>query len=104
MKRRKVIYPVARTHTKGPPAAGAGPEIPVVRQTLVSINLAAGAGRSDLAVGARVRIAGSGMYAGQEATIERLVSGVIPAALVRTDAGGTRHVRAIDLELLPASR
>ena len=104
MKRRKVIYPVARTHTKGQPPAGAGPETPVVRTTLVSINLAAGAGRTGLAVGDRVRIAGSGMYSGQEATIERLVAGVIPAAAVRTDAGGTRRVRTIDLEPIPSTR
>jgi hypothetical protein len=98
MKRRKVTYPVARTHTKGLPRAGAGPEVVQVRPNLVSIDVTAGAGRTTLQVGARVRITGTGMFAGQEATIERLVPGVIPAATVRTDAGGTRRVRAIDLQ------
>ena len=30
--------------------------------------------------------------------IEKLTAGVIPAALVRTEAGRTRQVRTIDLE------
>jgi hypothetical protein len=98
MKRRKVTYPVARTHTKGAPRAGAGPEVVMVRPNLVTIDLTAGAGRKNLDVGGRVRIAGTGLYAGEEATIERLIAGVIPAATVRTDGGGTRRVRTIDLE------
>ena len=36
-------------------------------------------------------------FAGELATVESLVSGVIPAAVVRTDAGRTRRVRAVDL-------
>ncbi len=104
MKRRKVTYPVARTHTKGAPKAGAGPEAAMVRPNLVSIDLTAGVGRSNLKVGGRVRIEGTGLYAGEEATIERLVAGVIPAATVRTDAGGTRRVRTIDLEPLAGAR
>lgn len=103
MKRRKVTYPVAKTHTKGAPRAGAGPETPMVRPNLVSIDLNAGLGRKNLAVGARVRINGSGLYAGEEAVIEQLVTGVIPAATVRTDAGGTRRVRTIDLEPISGS-
>ena len=98
MKRRKVTYPVAKTHTKGAPRPGAGPDAVMVRPNLVAIDVTAGAGRANLKVGARVRINGTGLYAGEEATIERLVAGVIPAASVRTDAGGTRSVRAIDLE------
>jgi formaldehyde-activating enzyme involved in methanogenesis len=98
MKRRKVTYPVARTHTKGAPRAGAGPEVAVVRPNLVAIDITAGAGRSNLNGGGRVRIYGNGLYAGEEAVIERLVAGVIPAATVRTDGGGTRRVRTIDLE------
>lgn len=104
MKRRKVTYPVARTHTKGAPRAGAGPEAAVVRPNLVTIDLTAGAGRKNLDVGARVRIAGTGLYAGEEATVQRLVGGVIPAATVRTDAGGTRNVRTIDLEPIAGAR
>jgi len=104
MKRRKVTYPVARTHTKGAPRAGAGPEVAMVRPNLVSIDLTAGAGRKNLDVGGRVRIAGTGLYAGEEAIIVRLVAGVIPAATVRTDGGGTRHVRTIDLEPVIGAR
>ena len=104
MKRRKVTYPVARTHTKGAPRAGAGPEVAVVRPNLVSIDVTAGAGRANLKGGGRVLISGTGLFAGEEATIERLVPGVIPAATVRTDAGGTRRVRTIDLEPIVAAR
>ena len=85
MKRRKITYPVARTHTKGAPKPGAGPEAAMVRPNLVAIS-------------------GSGLYAGEEAVIERLVPGVIPAATVRTDAGGTRRVRTIDLDPIVGPR
>ena len=98
MKRRKVTYPVARTHTKGAPKAGAGPEAAMVRPNLVLIDVTAGIGRKNLKVGGRVLINGTGLYAGEHATIERLVAGVIPAATVRTDGGATRSVRTIDLE------
>jgi hypothetical protein len=49
-------------------------------------------------VGDRVRIAGAGLYSGEVATIERLTTGAIPSAVVRTEAGRTRQVRTIDLE------
>ena len=45
-----------------------------------------------------MRIAGNGLYAGEIAVIERLSNGVIPSAVVRTEAGKTRQVRTIDLE------
>ena len=48
MKRRKVTYPVARTHTKGAPKPGAGPEAAMVRPNLVAIDLTAGLGRQNL--------------------------------------------------------
>jgi len=104
MKRRKVTYPVARTHTKGAPRAGAGPEVVMVRPNLVSIDLTAGIGRTNLKVGGRVRINGTGLYAGEDAVIERLIAGVIPAATVRTVGGGTRRVRTIDLEPIAGAR
>jgi hypothetical protein len=104
MKRRKVTYPVARTHTKGAPKPGAGPEAAYVRPNLVSIDITAGVGRANLKVGGRARINGTGLYAGEEATIEALVGGVIPAASVRTDSGGTRRVRTIDLEPIGEAR
>jgi hypothetical protein len=65
---------------------------------VVSINLTAGSGRSGLNVGDRVRITGSGLYSGETAIIDRLTQGVIPSAVVRTEAGRTRQVRTIDLE------
>ena len=98
MKRRKVTYPVAKTHTKGAPRPGAGSDVVMVRPGLVAIDVTAGAGRTGLKVGTRVRINGTGLYAGEEATIEKLVAGVIPAATVRTVGGGTRRVRTIDLD------
>lgn len=104
MKRRKVTYPVARTHTKGAPKPGAGPEAAMVRPNLVAIDVTAGLGRQNLKVGGRARILGGGLYAGEEATIERLIAGVIPAATVRTDAGGTRRVRTIDLDPISGVR
>jgi hypothetical protein len=51
-----------------------------------------------LKVGDRVRITGAGLYSGEVATIDRLTTGVIPSAVVRTEAGRTRQVRTIDLE------
>lgn len=100
-RKRKVNYPPARTATRPAPPAGAGPEPVYVRPTVVTIDLTAGTGRRDLRVGDRVRIVGSGLYTGEAAVIETLVSGVIPAALVRTEAGRTRRVRSIDLEPIP---
>jgi hypothetical protein len=45
-----------------------------------------------------VRIQASGIYSGEIATIEKIsAGGVIPSALVRTEGGGTRQVRTIDL-------
>ena len=68
------------------------------RPTVAEINTAARHGRTDLAVGDRVRIIGGGLYSGEIATIVRFSGGVIPAAQVRTEAGGSRQVRTIDLE------
>jgi hypothetical protein len=65
---------------------------------VATIDLNASNGRAGLSVGDRVRISGGGLYAGEVAVIEKLTSGVIPAALVRTEAGRTRQVRTIDLE------
>ena len=99
-RKRKTVYPPARTDTKPAPRPGAGPE-PYVRPTVATIDLNAGSGRAGLSVGDRVRIAGGGLYSGEAAVIERLVAGVIPAALVRTEAGRSRQVRTIDLEPIP---
>jgi hypothetical protein len=104
VKRRRITYPVARTHTKGAPKPGAGPEAAIIRPNLVAIDLTAGLGRQNLTVGGRARILGTGLYAGEEATIERLIAGVIPAATVRTDSGATRRVRTIDLDPIAGPR
>ena len=53
-------------------------------------------GRADVRQGSRVQIA-SGLYAGEIAIVESVVGGVIPAAVVRTEAGRTRRVRTVDL-------
>ena len=94
-RKRKTVYPPARTDTK--PVRTFGDPEPTVRRTVATIDPAATNGRAGLSVGDRVRIMGAGLYAGEAATIEKLTAAVIPAALVRTDAGRTRQVRTIDL-------
>jgi hypothetical protein len=98
VRKRKVTYPPPKTANRPAPPSGLPTDAPYVRPTVATIDLSAGKGRAGLAVGGRVRIAGSGLYAGEIAVIERLVSGVIPQAVVRTEAGKTRQVRTIDLE------
>jgi len=104
MRKRKVTYPVARTATKQPRSAGLPGDPGYVRSTVATINLAALEVRDDLIVGSRVRIGGVGLYAGELAKVEGLSSGIIPAAMVRTDSGKTRRVRAVDLERVTAER
>ena len=96
-RKRKTVYPPARTDTKPATAARSGTRA-IRSPTVATIDLNAGSGRAGLSVGDRVRIAGGGLYAGEAAVIEKLTVGVIPAALVRTEAGRTRQVRTIDLE------
>ena len=98
MPKRKVTYPPAKTANRPPPATGLPDDAPYVRPTVAIIDVNAGKGRAGLSVGARVRISGSGLYSGEFAVIERLANGVIPSAVVRTEAGKTRQVRTIDLE------
>lgn len=95
-RKRKVNYPPPRTATRPAPSDGlAG--APTPRPTVVTIDLTAAAGRSDVKVGDRVRLAGAGLYSGEIAVVEKLIGGVIPSAFVRTEAGRTRQVRAVDL-------
>lgn len=96
MRKRKVTYPVAKTATRQPQTAGTEPRME--RPQVATIDVNASRGRAGLAIGSRVRIIGSGLYAGEPAVIERLMSSVIPSALVRTESGKTRQVRTIDLE------
>jgi hypothetical protein len=104
MRKRKVTYPVARTATRQPRSTGLAGDPSYVRSTVATINLAALDVRDDLVVGGRVRIGGSGLYAGELAVVETILGGIIPAAMVRTDAGKTRRVRAVDLERVTAER
>jgi hypothetical protein len=98
-RKRKPFYPQARPSRKGPPPPGS--DASVERPNLATINLSAGAGQAGLRVGDRVRIDAAGTYSGETAVIERLSSGAIPSAVVRTDSGGTRQVRTIDLAPIP---
>jgi hypothetical protein len=103
LPKRKVNYPPAKTANRPPPPSGLPDDAPYVRPTVAIIDTTAGKGRAGLSVGARVRIAGGGLYAGEVAGIERLANGVIPSAVVRTEAGKTRQVRTIDLEPIGAN-
>ena len=104
MARRKVSYPPAKTANRPAPATGLPDDAPYVRPTVANIDVTAGKGRTGLSVGGKVRIAGSGLYSGELAVIERLSNGVIPSAVVRTDAGKTRQVRTIDLEPVTSTK
>ena len=103
-RKRRTVYPPPRNAVRPPrpgePGGPGGPPLgePYVRPTVASINLSATSGRSGLTVGDRVRITGTGLYSGDLATIEKLATGAIPSAVVRTEAGRTRQVRTIDLE------
>jgi len=92
---RKARGYVPPKKTKGPPPAA---REPIDRGSLATIDITAGLGRSSITVGARATILGSGLFAGETVVVEKLVGGVIPSALVRTEAGRTRQVRTIDLE------
>ncbi len=98
MPRRKVTYPPAKTANRPAPPSGLPDDAPYVRPTVAIIDLNASKGRKGLTVGAKVRITGTGLYSGETAVIERMSNGVIPSAVVRTEAGKTRQVRTIDLE------
>ena len=104
MARRKVTYPPPKTANRPPPPTGLPDDAPYVRPTVAIIDLTAGKGRTGLSVGGRVRITGTGLYSGEVAIIEKLSKGVIPSAVVRTEAGKTRQVRTIDLEPVNATK
>jgi hypothetical protein len=101
MKKRRVDYPPARTANRPVRGAGLTGDRPMVRSTVAEINLQALDRRDDLNIGDYVRIGGDGLYAGEIAVVESIVGGLIPAAGVRTEAGKTRRVRAIDLQRVP---
>jgi hypothetical protein len=97
MRRRKQVYPAAKTATKGGARVEAARTAAADR--VVSIDLTAMTGRTDIAPGTRVEIS-NGRYAGEVVTVESVAGGVIPAVAVRTAEGQTRRVRAIDLRPL----
>ena len=95
-RKKRVFYPPPKTSAR--PAPTLGPDARSVNDRSVSIDLSALAGRGQLKPGDRVRIS-TGLYAGETATVESVSGGVIPAVLVRTEAGMTRRARTIDLEI-----
>jgi hypothetical protein len=97
VKRKKVFYPKARPGAPAPAGTpGADARAAAAAARTVSIDLEAARAGADVRQGDRVQIQ-SGLYAGEMATVDSVVGGVIPAAVIRTDAGRTRRVRAIDL-------
>lgn len=104
MRRRKVTYPPAKTATSGGSGVPTGADLraAAAASRTVSINLDAMKGRGSVHEGTRVQIM-SGIYAGEFAIVESLVGGVIPAAVVRTEAGRTRRARTIDLVPSPVA-
>ena len=100
MRKRKVVYPPPKTASSGGSAASAlsaaEARAAAAASRIVSINLSAMTGRAEIRQGTKARIA-SGLYAGELAVVESVVGGVIPAAVVRTEAGRTRRVRTVDL-------
>ncbi len=105
MRRRKVTYPPPKTATSGNSSASAGADAraAAAASRVASINLQAMTGRAGIVPGTRVQIT-SGIYAGEFAIVESVVGGVIPAAIVRTEAGRSRRARTIDLVPSPAAR
>ncbi|HUQ43770.1 MAG TPA: hypothetical protein VM451_05070 [Candidatus Limnocylindria bacterium] len=99
MRRKKVTYPPPKTATSSRGGAtNADARAAAAAERAVTINLQAMTGRADIVQGSRVRIM-SGLYSGEIAVVESVVGGVIPAALVRTEAGRSRRVRTVDLVL-----
>jgi hypothetical protein len=99
--KRKQSFPQAKTNTRKPRGAGlVGAVAEMVRPTVARIDLTALEGRTDIVVGDRVLIAGGGLHSGEEATVESISRGLIPAMVVRTDGGKTRRVRIVDLSPL----
>ncbi len=96
-RKRRVTYPPPRS-SKGPPPVYTPQVTP---PTVAVINGQAGLGKAGIEVGMRVTILGTGLYTGETAVVESIAGGVIPAALVRTEAGRTRRVRTIDLAPAP---
>ena len=93
MRRRKVVYPPAKTATRGGPAAEARS---AAASRVVSIDPAAIRGALGLEPGLRVEVI-AGRHLGEAGIVETIAGGVIPAVIVRTAAGLSRRIRAVDL-------
>src|SRR3954469_22305213 len=102
MRKRKVTYPVPLTSRRPPGTTGTAADAGYIRTGVIAIDLTARAGKKGLVVGSRVKIGNTGLYAGEAAVIVSLAPGVIPSAVVKTEAGRTRRVRTIDLEPITA--
>ena len=92
-RKRKVVYPPSRSSKGTPPP----PRVVPTPSTVAVINQAARLGRDDITPGTWVTLTGSGANAGESGLVERLVPGVIPAAVVQLEGGRTRRVRTVDL-------
>jgi hypothetical protein len=96
-RRKKPFIPKSRPGAPAPPGApGADARAAAAAERTVSINLDAMRAGAGIEKGDRIQIR-SGMYAGEFGTVESVVGGVIPAAVIRTDDGRSRRVRAVDL-------
>jgi hypothetical protein len=98
MRRRKIVYPPAKTATKGG-AANTDPRADAraaAANRVVSIDLSAIHGRSGLVPGTRVEVTG-GVHAGETGLVESIAGGVIPAVVIRMESGVTRRVRTVDV-------
>lgn len=99
---RKRFFPKPAKVVPGAADAAAA-RAAIAASRVATINLGAMTGRADITQGLRVQI-GSGLYAGEFAIVESVVGGVIPAAVVRTEAGASRRVRTIDLVPAPLDK
>ena len=89
MRKRKVVYPPAKTATKGAStaAAAADARAAAAASRTVSINLGAMTGRAEITKGTRARIA-SGLY--------QVSAGALAPALFTFNGQGTGDIAAID--------
>jgi len=92
-RKRKVAW--TPRPSRGPAPATARPATP---PTVAIIDTKAGRGRADVLAGSRVLVSGTGPFAGETGVVERVIGGVIPAALVRTESGRSGRVRLVDCE------
>jgi len=98
-RKRKVFYPPSKSSKGAPPPVA---RVPITPPTVAVINRDAILGRASIAAGIWATIVGTGANAGESGRVEKVVPGVIPAAIVRLESGKTRRVRTVDL--MPSSQ